>query len=94
MTKRSAPLKPKYVTKWWQTQGILLSTGETIDTDNPDRKYVYCGISIARIGTEAFDTLDAAIAQVKKKAAARAKSLQKELDRVKAMARGQGIKTP
>lgn len=81
-----------YVTKWWQTLGILEGKGPVSKGGNIS--YVHCRATVAALGTNAFETLDEAVADVRKRAAARVKSLRKELKRVEEMAKGKEISHP
>jgi hypothetical protein len=83
-----------YVTKWWQTQGILIGKGPVTTSDDKKRRYIYCRSSVVKLDVDAFDTLEAAIENVKKRAAAKVKSLQKEMALVEEMAKGREIKVP
>lgn len=73
-----------YVTKWWRTTGII--KGKSVPGES---KYVSVrGGFHVRIGKEAFDSLDLAQADVKKRAATKAASFQKQADRCVQIANG------
>lgn len=76
------PLKTWYVTKWWNTQGILEVRGCVcndkhisyhIENKKPWHPALAC------LGTDAFATLEEAEANVQKKAQRKIASLRKQL---------------
>jgi hypothetical protein len=79
MTKQ--PLKTWYVTKWWNTQGILKVQGYVFSDE-----YVSYRTSngpwssrLVHLGTEVFATREEAEADVQKKAQRKIASLRKQL---------------
>lgn len=84
-----------YVTKYWATRGIERTRGGTFAVTATDglRSYVYLGATMCRIGTEAFETMDAAIADVRKKAARKAERLRAEAIRCESIARDVSART-
>lgn len=77
------PLKTWYVTKWWETRGILETQGYLYDD-----KYVSCHTAsitspwrfgLLRLGNQAFATREKAEADVQKRAQRKIASLRKQL---------------
>jgi hypothetical protein len=82
MTKQ--PLKTWYVTKWWNTQGILKVQGSVIYDGafvsfRPPGNEVDWYVRLVRLGTEVFASREEAEADVQKKAQRKIASLRKQL---------------
>ncbi len=79
-----------YVTKWWETRGILEVEGEVVQGQNATYFKSGTGITqmfvFVRIGTDAFGTRAEAVAKVKKAALTKAAALEAKVVELKRIA--------
>ncbi len=87
-------MKIHYITKYWLNSGILRSDREGWSSDDGKRHYAWYKNSVCRIGSDAFPTLEEAVADVRERAMKKAVRAAKDVARFTEIAKGVGIKVP
>lgn len=86
-------MKTYYVTKWWQTRGVIVVRGQHKPDIGP--KYISTLgsplFSSFHLGRDAFETKEEAIADTRKKAERKALALVKEAARCRRIVDGEVI---